>query len=277
MPQRMPCRNAVAPGRMCASMPNAVIASGASESSANRTMPKRGRQPQRLPGTAARSPRAGRRRPSATPTAAAAISVPIGTVIGSQNSAVPDRHRRQRIPVPWWPAIALSTKPINPLDRWPSDQRQREQHAVAPATRRETARDGRWCRGHAGGSTEVRRIARRRVILSHGQRPDHHRARRHRTRRRRPACENCSAPLLGDTAPLRPAGEGPGAALSAASSAISSTACSTSTRASRTIWPLFAKPGFLSLEYFAGRACATSARCACSSSSASSPSSSPSS
>src|SRR5690606_20577440 len=46
-------------------------------------------------------------------------SVPIGTIIGSQNSAVPTATAA-RVSVPWWPAMALSTKPIRPVDRCPA-------------------------------------------------------------------------------------------------------------------------------------------------------------
>src|SRR5690606_29989602 len=38
---------------------------------------------------------------------------------GSQNNAVPTETAAS-VAVPWWPAITLSTKPISPVERWPS-------------------------------------------------------------------------------------------------------------------------------------------------------------
>src|SRR5690606_26889504 len=47
------------------------------------------------------------------------ISVPIGTIIGSQNMAVPTATPASVL-VPWRPAMTLSTKPISPVARWPA-------------------------------------------------------------------------------------------------------------------------------------------------------------
>src|SRR5690606_39244399 len=48
-----------------------------------------------------------------------AMSVPIGTIIGSHSRAVPT-VTEARVWVPWRPAMTLSTKPIRPVDTWPS-------------------------------------------------------------------------------------------------------------------------------------------------------------
>ena len=142
-------------------MPNAAIASGASESSANRTMPSAAASHSACRNSGAISAR--RPPPSICDTdGGKAISVPIGTVIGSQNSAVPI-DTAASVSVPWWPAIALSTKPINPLDRWPSDSGSSEQRAGAQLGA-ETARDGRWW-GHAGPDRR-KCVASRDVALS---------------------------------------------------------------------------------------------------------------
>ena len=42
-----------------------------------------------------------------------------GTIIGSQNSAVPTATAASVV-VPCWPAIELSTKPISPVETWPA-------------------------------------------------------------------------------------------------------------------------------------------------------------
>ena len=45
--------------------------------------------------------------------------VPMGTIIGSHSKAVP-MVTAAKVCVPWWPAMTLSTKPIKPVETWPS-------------------------------------------------------------------------------------------------------------------------------------------------------------
>ena len=69
------------------------------------------------------------------------ISVPIGIIIGSQNSAVPI-DTAASVAVLWWPAMTLSTKPIRPEATWPATSGA----ASTAVVRTSLAKRGRACR-----------------------------------------------------------------------------------------------------------------------------------
>ncbi len=99
-------------------MPIGASASGTSVRNTNSATPSAGASHSACRNSGPISPR--RPAPSSCDTDGGnAISVPIGTIIGSQNSAVPTATAASVV-VPWWPAITLSTKPISPVDRWPA-------------------------------------------------------------------------------------------------------------------------------------------------------------
>ena len=117
-PQRMACRNAVAPGAMSGAMPKAGRNAGTTLRKANISMlrPTPSHSAWRNSGPISRS----RPAPCSCDTEAVSeISVPIGTSIGSHSSAVP-MLTAAKVAVPWWPAMTLSTKAIRPAEMWPS-------------------------------------------------------------------------------------------------------------------------------------------------------------
>ena len=103
---------------MSGAMPNAASAYGAMLRKANISTPRPSDSHSAWRNSGAISPR--RFAPSSCETEAVSeISVPIGTIIGSHNSAVPTVTAAS-VAVAWWPAITLSTKPIRPVETWPS-------------------------------------------------------------------------------------------------------------------------------------------------------------
>ena len=117
-PQRMPWMKAVAPGMISGAMPIGPSACTTAVMKPNSSRPSPAASHSAWRNSAPTSSR--RPLPSSCDTAGGNdISVPIGTIIGSQNSAVPTATAAS-VSVPWWPAITLSTKPISPVDRWPN-------------------------------------------------------------------------------------------------------------------------------------------------------------
>ena len=118
MPQRIACRKSLAPGTMSAAIPIGPSIHGSTVISANSDAPRPIASHSDCRHSGAISSR--RPAPSSCETdGGSAISVPIGTIIGSQNSAVPTATAA-RVVVPWWPATTASTKPTNPCDRCPA-------------------------------------------------------------------------------------------------------------------------------------------------------------
>jgi len=118
MPQRIACRNPVAPGMMSAAIPIGPSISGNTVTSANSSAPRPNASHSDCRHSGPISPR--RRAPSSCDTdGGSAISVPIGSIIGSQNSAVPTATAASVV-VPWRPATTVSTNATSPCDRWPA-------------------------------------------------------------------------------------------------------------------------------------------------------------
>src|SRR4249919_128279 len=261
-PQRRPCRKATAPGRISGAMPIGSSAKVTTLRNANSRMPSIAASHSAWRNKGAISPR--RPAPSSCDTAGGkAISVPIGTIIGSQNNAVPTATAAS-VRVPWWPAITLSTKPIRPVDRWPS---------TSGAASVALVRSSRAKRGGVGGEamrkslirkgqarSRWRRVAVRRYL--NGQQgdpmsdttitdtPDEG---------MRPAppqsvCQNCGTPLLGEH--CYACGQPVKGLVRHFSSILGDfldSVLNIDARVFRTLWPLFSRPGFLSHEYFEGR------------------------
>src|SRR5690606_38837572 len=146
----MPRRNSRAPSRISGAIPIGSNARLARLRKANNTTPSASANHSAWRNSAPISAR--RPLPSSRDTAGGSdISVPIGTIIGSQNSAVPT-DTAASVAVPWWPAMTASTKPINPVATWPSTSGP----ASTPVRRTSCDRraDGKAAAG-AGAASEI--------------------------------------------------------------------------------------------------------------------------
>ena len=118
MPQRIAWMKSVAPGMMSAAMPIGASANGSTVIRPNSNRPSAAASHSAWRNSGPISPR--RPAPSSCDTdGGKAISTPIGSIIGNQNSAVPTATAA-RVAVPWWPATTASTKPTSPCDRCPA-------------------------------------------------------------------------------------------------------------------------------------------------------------
>ena len=152
-PQRTAWEKAVAPGMMSVAMPNAPSASGTALRKANISRPRPNPSHSACRNSGAISWR--RPAPSSCETdAVSAMSVPIGTIIGSHSSAVPTVTEAS-VRVPWWPAMTLSTKLIRPVDTWPSTSG-RASVAVARSSRPKRGADSEGMQRHLARAAAVR-------------------------------------------------------------------------------------------------------------------------
>src|SRR5690606_223137 len=267
-PQRMPCRNPVAEGRISGAIPIGSSACTAKVRNTHSSMPSisashsacrnSGPMPSRRPAPSSCETEGGN-----------AISVPIGTIIGSQNIAVPTATAASVL-VPWRPAMTLSTKPIRPVAKWPATSGA-ARTAVARTSRRKRARsanrgmrrEGKRIAGSRNGRWRQMRRGRILVPLA-GRVPMHANDDATGTPDAVPApqagavargnCQNCGVPLLGDY--CYACGQPVKGLVRHFSSFIGDVLDSVfewDGRTPRTLWPLLAKPGYLTLEYLAGR------------------------
>src|SRR5690606_9343791 len=309
----MPCRKAAAVGRTPGAMPSGSSActdrlrqgTGTGPGPSDSHSACRNSGP-----TSARRPA-----PSSCDTdGGSAISVPIGTIIGSQNMAVPTATPASVL-VPWRPAITLSTKPIRPVARWPATSGAASTAVVRTSPRKRAGGAGgdmeaggrdcgrqrsnvaRWRR--VGGGRYLTRpcrapsldgaACRRRRSLDRtagpgdaqigpGRRicpgapfgmtrptrwntgvptpmgPSHEQAAATTAPATRPDCANCGAALLGEHChACRQPVKGLVRHCSSLVGDVLDSVFDWDSRTPRTVWPLLARPGYLTLEYFAGR------------------------
>src|SRR5690606_18914516 len=209
-PQRIAWAKAIAPGTISGAMPNRARPSGAKVRKANISRPRPNASHSAWRNSGAIASR--RLLPSSCETdAVSAIRVPIGTIIGSHSSAVPT-VTEARVWVPWRPAMTLSTKPISPVDTWPSTSgRARVTVASSSWPKRRSGRewedmDALGSCGRAGGTgTGLRGVA----MLTAPRHPRPRRARRP-SRRLRQLLHPAAGRVL---PPLRTACAQPGAQL----------------------------------------------------------------
>src|SRR5690606_15565708 len=268
----MPCRNAAVAGRTSGAMPIGASACTARLSSTNSPSPS----PSASHSACRNSGPISARRPAPTSCATdggSAISVPIGTSITSQNRAVPTATPA-RVLVPWRPAITLSTKPISPVARWPATSGAASAAVERTSPRRRAGGAG----GDMGGirrrgdpprrsRSRWRRVGGDRILgdapvsphpspagpASMSTAPDPA-APALPPEPPRGDCANCGTPLLGEH--CYACGQPVKGLVRHFSSLVGDVFDSVfewDARTPRTLWPLLARPGHLTLEYFAGR------------------------
>ena len=155
-PQRMPWTKAVAPGRISGAIPKASSASGIALRNRNMARPSASASHSACRNSGPIWSR--RPAPSSCDTeAGTAISVPIGTSNGSQNSAVPT-DTAASVAVPWWPAMTASTRPISPVETWPATSGAASRALLRSSSRKRGVGDSDMTAPEAGDAGMGRRM-----------------------------------------------------------------------------------------------------------------------